>query len=92
MNNEAQNRGNVDDNILIGVDVGTASARAGVFDAEGEMLATAKRDISLFYGDGQAVEQSSRDIWQAVCDAVKEALGLAGVKPGQVAGIGFDAT
>ena len=87
MNGEPQNTG-----VIIGVDVGTASARAGVFDAAGEMLAAAKRDITLFRGAGHAVEQSSQEIWQAVCEAVNAALSLCGVAPERVAGIGFDAT
>lgn len=89
---EPQARGLADDRVMIGIDVGTASARAGVFDQSGEMRATAKRAITLFHGPGNAVEQSSREIWQAVCEAVKEAINASGVAPERVAGIGFDAT
>jgi len=77
---------------VIGVDVGTGSARAGVFDLAGHMLATAKRDITLFHHAGAVVEQSSDEIWAAVCTSVKEALAIAGVTADQVDGIGFDAT
>jgi D-ribulokinase len=76
----------------IGVDVGTGSARAGIFDSAGRMVASAKHDITVFHESGAIVEQSSTEIWNAVCQAVKEALALAGIAPGQVAGIGFDAT
>lgn len=80
------------DRHLIGVDVGTGSARAGVFSAEGRMLASAKRDIALYRVPGAMVEQSSADIWQAVCASVREAVRLAAISPDSVAGIGFDAT
>jgi D-ribulokinase len=77
---------------VIGVDVGTGSARAGIFDLAGRMVASARRDITLFHASGSIVEQSSGEIWNAVCDSVKDALSQAAVSPDQVAGIGFDAT
>ncbi|MEM5447548.1 FGGY-family carbohydrate kinase [Paraburkholderia guartelaensis] len=76
----------------VGVDVGTGSARAGIFDSAGRMLASAKHDISVFHESGAIVEQSSTQIWNAVCQAVKEALAQAAISPEQIAGIGFDAT
>ena len=77
---------------FIGVDVGTGSARAGVFDARGAMLATAKRDIALYQDSADTAEQSSADIWQAVCASVREAVSTAGLAPDAIAGLGFDAT
>ena len=77
---------------VIGVDVGTGSARAGIFDLTGRMLASASRDITLFRESGSIVEQCSSEIWTAVCHSVQAALALAAVSPEQVAGIGFDAT
>ena len=77
---------------LVGVDVGTGSARAGLFDLNGRMLASGKRDISLFREPGAMVEQSSAEIWEAVCASVRDAVTKAGIAPEQVAGIGFDAT
>lgn len=77
---------------VIGVDVGTGSARAGLFDLNGHMLSVAKRDISLFREPGSIVEQSSTEIWNAVCVIIREVVASAGVDPGQVVGLGFDAT
>lgn len=77
---------------LIGVDVGTGSARAGVFDAAGTLLASAKRPITIWHEAGEVVEQSGDQIWQAVCESVREAVLAAGADPEDVAGLGFDAT
>lgn len=77
---------------VIGVDVGTGSARAGIFDSAGRMVGTGKHNITLFHASGAIVEQSSSEIWRAVCHAVREALAQAAIRPEQVAGIGFDAT
>ena len=77
---------------LIGVDVGTGSARAGIFSEGGRLLAVAKRPITMWTEAGEVVEQSSDQIWQAVCESVRQAVAMARLDPADVVGIGFDAT
>jgi D-ribulokinase len=77
---------------FIGVDVGTTSARAGLFDARGTLLATARRPIAIWHEAGDIVEQSSTDIWHACTGAVRDVLKEAGLTPALVKGVGFDAT
>ena len=76
----------------IGVDVGTASTRAGVFDETGKLLGIARRPIRTWHEAGDIVEQSSRDIWSACVTAVRAALAEAAISAEAVKGIGFDAT
>lgn len=76
---------------VIGVDVGTGSARAGLFDLRGTLKAVAKRDIALFRETGAIAEQSSADIWEAVCTVVRQVVASVD-DPAQVIGLGFDAT
>lgn len=80
------------DEYYIGVDVGTGSARAGVFDASGNLLGSAQHAIEIFRMPGDIVEQSSDNIWTCVCDAVKEAVARSGVRTSDIGGVGFDAT
>lgn len=84
--------GRVELDVFLGVDVGTGSARAGLFTRDGKLLASAKQGIRMWKQGSEIVEQSSNDIWQAVCNCVKEALRLSNVAPQSVKGIGFDAT
>lgn len=77
---------------VIGIDVGSTSARAGVFDAYGRLLATARHPIRTWHEPGEIVEQSSDDIWDACVRSVREAVRESGVAAGEVRGIGFDAT
>jgi D-ribulokinase len=77
--------------VFVGVDVGTGSARAGVFDATGTLLASHKHDIRMWRAAGDIAEQSSDDIWQAVCHSVRQAVAKSGIAPGEVRGLGFDA-
>ncbi|MCP3470902.1 FGGY-family carbohydrate kinase [Bradyrhizobium sp. CCGUVB1N3] len=76
----------------IGVDVGTTSTRAGVFDEAGNLLATARHPIRIWHEAGDIVEQSSSDIWDACSKSVRAAMAEAGIAPDTVRGIGFDAT
>jgi D-ribulokinase len=76
----------------IGVDVGTLSARAGVFDSAGRLITSARRPIAIWREPGEIVEQSSDDIWRAATSAVSEAVEASGIAPDAVRGMGFDAT
>jgi D-ribulokinase len=76
----------------IGVDVGTSSTRAGVFDETGKLLGTARHPITTWHEAGDIVEQSSSDIWAACGAAVRAAMSEAAVPPDAAKGIGFDAT
>jgi FGGY-family pentulose kinase len=80
------------DGLLLGVDVGTGSARAGLFTADGRQVGRGEREIRIWRTRPDHVEQSSDDIWQAVGAAVGEALAGAGASGDDVCGIGFDAT
>jgi D-ribulokinase len=77
---------------FIGVDVGTSSARAGVFDEKGSLLATARHPITVWHEAGGVVEQSSSEIWAACAAAVRAAMVEAAIPPSAVKGLGFDAT
>ena len=77
---------------LVAVDVGTGSARAGVFDRQGRMLGRSSFPIAMKVSSGRFAEHDSEDIWKAVCRAVKGARDEAGIAPDDVAAMGFDAT
>eukprot|EP01065_Artemidia_motanka_P011704 TRINITY_DN16364_c0_g1_i2.p1 TRINITY_DN16364_c0_g1~~TRINITY_DN16364_c0_g1_i2.p1 ORF type:complete len:393 (+),score=44.82 TRINITY_DN16364_c0_g1_i2:81-1181(+) len=79
--------------LLVGVDVGSGSARAGVVTAAGEVLGRGETPILCSHPAPGLAEQCSTDIWNSVCASVRQALEVAG--PGsasRVRGVGFDAT
>jgi FGGY-family pentulose kinase len=76
----------------LGIDVGTASARAGIFDAAGERLGLGTHPLQIFRPRDDHVEQSSEDIWQACCAATRAALAQWKGDPAEIVGVGFDAT
>jgi FGGY-family pentulose kinase len=76
----------------LGIDVGTGSARAGIYDRAGRSAGIGTHPLQLNRPAEDHVEQSSEDIWQACAAAVRGALSAACLKAEQIAGIGFDAT
>src|ERR1700726_2544110 len=77
---------------FIGVDVGTSSARAGVFDEKGTLLGTARHSITVWHEAGNVVEPSLLEIWAACAASGRAAMAEAPLPPSAVEGIGFDAT
>jgi FGGY-family pentulose kinase len=78
--------------LYLGIDVGTGSVRAAVFDAAGQRFGMGVHPIRLFRPEEDFVEQSSDDIWTAAAKAIALALSEAGTPPERISGIGFDAT
>jgi len=79
-------------NLVCAVDVGTGSARAGILDTKGTLLGRAEHPIAMHRPKPDHAEHDSRDIWAAVCVAVRGAREKAGVAAAEIAGISFDAT
>jgi xylulokinase len=75
--------------LLLGIDVGTTSCKAAVFDAEGRELGvgTALCDPVRFGPDGSA-EQEAAGFWRAARAAIRDALALLGPRP-PVAAVGL---
>jgi len=78
--------------LYLGVDVGTGSDRAGLFDAEGARHGMGVEAFETWRPADDFVEQSSDAIWAACGAAVRAALKEAGAAAEQVKGVGFDAT
>ena len=57
---------------VIGIDVGSGSARAGIFSLNGEEKGFSSTNIKIKKYEENFVEQSSEDIWNSVCKSVKK--------------------
>lgn len=78
--------------LYLGIDVGTGSARAALFDRKGARRGIGSASFTTWRPLPDFVQQSSAAIWRSVCHATEAAMKQAGAKPGDVVGIGFDAT
>ncbi len=65
---------------LLGLDVGTTGTKAIVFSSEGEVLGEAYREYPLLHPRPGWQELDPRQVWQAVVEAVREAVHRAGNK------------
>lgn len=78
--------------LICAVDVGTGSARAGIFDASGRLLGRGEHPIAMNRPSANQAEHDSEDIWRAVCRAVQSARTKAEARPDDIGAIAFDAT
>ena len=81
--------------IYIGVDVGTASVRAAFFTDKGEYLIGTSRQITVNNPAPDFYQQSSDEIWTAVCCCISELATNTSTnnqRKWNIGGIGFAAT
>ena len=56
---------------FLGVDVGTSSVRVGLFGTKGQLIDSITEPIKIFNVRPDFYEQSSEEIWNAVCLCIK---------------------
>jgi sugar (pentulose or hexulose) kinase len=67
---------------VLGLDVGTESARAGLFGLDGRLLAEGRAGYPTWFPEPGQAEQDPAAVWDAVCTAVRGCLSAApGVRP-----------
>ena len=76
-------------NYLIALDQGTTSSRAIVFSAEGRIVASHAVEFPQHYPHPGWVEHAPEDILESQVTALKEAVHLSGIDPGEIAAIGI---
>lgn len=77
---------------VLGIDFGTESVRAAVYDTGGGCAGIGVSPIKTVYRQSGWAEQSVPDWRRAVVEAVRIGLSSSGIDPGTVRGIGFDGT
>ena len=73
--------------LLIGLDVGTTSVKAGIFDATGRRIATSAQEYRLAHPAPDRAEIDAETYWTASVQAIRGALGNAAADPTRVVAI-----
>jgi xylulokinase len=71
--------------LLLGLDVGTTSVKAGLYDVAGRQVAAVGREYRLSHPAPDRVEIDPEAWWSAAVAAVREAIDTAGADPSAVA-------
>lgn len=73
--------------LLLGLDVGTTSVKAGLFDASGRQLAVGQQEYRIDHSAADRAELDAETYWSATVGAVRQAIAVAAVDPSRVAAI-----
>ena len=73
--------------VFLGVDAGTTSMKAALFDLDGRILGLASAEYQLDTPAAARVELDAEIYWQTCCKVVRKAVALSGLQPGEVAGL-----
>ena len=80
-----------DDEVVLGIDAGTAGLRAGLFDLEGRPLGFHDQAYPTRYPRPGWAEQRPAEWWEALVAAVRGCLGARGLDAARVIGLAVDA-
>ncbi len=77
---------------FLGIDGGTESLRAAIFDSQGKALAFFASPYKTTFPQASWAEQNPEDWWQALCLAVPGVVAKAGIKASEIAAMAVDTT
>ena len=78
--------------MFLGIDAGTEAVKAGLFDADGQLVALGSRPYPTYFPRPGWAEQDPADWWASLVGAVRDCLSAAPVSPDAVQGLCADAT
>ena len=75
-------------NYLLGIDNGTTTTKATIFDLDGNEIAVSSgKDVKTVHPEPGWAEQSMDEIWQATAVAIRNVLEKSKINSGEIAGI-----
>jgi len=74
---------------VLGIDLGTQSAKTVVLDDRGRVRATAQAEIPILTPQVGWAEQEPQAWWRAVCDTTRAAVAEAGIRASDIAAVGL---
>jgi Ribulose kinase len=77
--------------LVLGIDAGTSSLRAGLFDLQGQPLGFYDQSYQTFYPQPGYAEQRPEDWWSALIQAVRGCLASSNAPAQDVIGLAIDA-
>ena len=75
---------------LIGVDLGTSSTKAALYQIDGQLIAEATTEVPLLHPRPGVVEQDCEDFYTSAAQTVKSCLQSSNIDPKEIAAIAFD--
>ncbi|MDO9071669.1 MAG: glycerol kinase GlpK [Rubrivivax sp.] len=74
---------------ILALDQGTSSSRSIVFDARGQVVAMAQRELTQHYPQPGWVEHDAEEVWAGQIATAREALAQAGLQARDITAIGI---
>ena len=77
------------DQYILALDQGTTSTRAMLFDKDGQVVATAQKELPQIFNNPGWVEHDANGIWEDARQVMAEVVIKANIPPYKIAGIGL---
>ena len=74
---------------ILALDLGTTGNRAILFDAKGDLVGQAYKELTQYYPQAGWLEHDPEQIWQDTCACMQQVLAKTGVSAAEIAAIGL---